>query len=244
MTQPFEPDGVPADLAALYPDVGAPSPTEASAAGLKGLHAMLDAERPLDRVSGLSTPVRWGLALALVAALSGLVIVATARPDLGVYPHGRMALDLSLLLGPLALALLATLRPLSRPALSIGRRLQTVVLGVVGVLSLLVLPVAHVLHPASSAASGALFWKQAAACFGFGSVFAMFATVGLGVLSRNGVRRWLPGPLGVWAAGLTGLTALYLHCPITGHDHLWAGHATIIVPLLAVAWWLRGRLDG
>jgi len=118
------------------------------------------------------------------------------------------------------------------------------VFGVLGVVTVVALPVAHALHPASIAGTGAMFWKQAGACFGFGVAFALFATAGLGALSRNGARRLLPGPLGVWAAGLTGLTALYLHCPITTHDHLWTGHATIIVPLLAVAWLLRGRVDG
>lgn len=243
MTQAFETDEVPADLAAAYPEVG-PEPSSApQTGGLEGLHAMLDAEGPLDAPRSVSTRIRWVLAIALLVVLAGLVLATTGRADLDVYPRARMALDLSLLLGPLALALVATLRPLTKPASPV-RRVLALVLGIVGVGLLVALPVAHTHHPASIAGTGAKFWQQAGACFGFGLAFSVLATVGMGMLSRNGPRRWLPGALGVWAGGLIGLVSLYLHCPITQLDHLWTGHATIVLPLLALVWALRRRLDG
>ncbi len=244
MSQAIDKDEVPADLAAAYPQVGPEPSSEAPGEGLEGMHALLDAEGPLDAARGSSTRIRWVLAVGLLVALAALVLATTGRADIDVYPRARMALDLSLLLGPLALALVATLRPLSRPALSGARRLQPFALGVLGVGLLVGLPVAHTLHPASIAGAGATFWKQAGACFGFGLGFSVLATVGIGMLSRNAARRWLPGALGIWAGGLIGLVSLYFHCPITQLDHLWTGHATVILPVLAVVWALRNRLDG
>lgn len=246
MTQPHEHDGVPPDLAALYPEVGADpaSGDPAAAKGIDALHAMLDDEGPADAVSSLSTRARWGLALGLVGLVVAVVLVATRRADFDVYPGGRMVLDLSLLIGPLLLALVATLRPLSKPALSISRRVQAVVFGVVGLGVLVAMPAAHALHPASEAGVGSVFWRQAGVCFAFGLSFAALAAFGLGLLSRNGPRRWFPSSLGVWAAGLTGIVALYLHCPITDLEHLWVGHATIAIPVLLLVFLLRGRVDG
>ena len=246
MTQAREHDGVPPDLAELYPEVGA-DPASGDPAGTDGvdaLHAMLDAEGPADAVSSLSTRARWGVAFGLVAVIVAVVLVATRRADFDVYPVGRMALDLSLLLGPLLLALVATLRPLSKPALSVSRRVQAVVFGLIGLGVLVAMPAAHALHPASEAGTGAVFWRQVGSCFAFGLSFAALAAFGLGLLSRNGPRRWFPGSLGVWAAGLTGLIALYLHCPITDLEHLWVGHTTIAVPVLVLVFLLRGRVDG
>lgn len=246
MTQAHDHDGVPPDLAELYPQVGADlaSGDSSGADGIDALHAILDAEGPADAASSLSTPVRWGLALGLLGVVAAVVLVATPRADFDVYPSGRMALDLSLLVGPLLLALVATLRPLSKPALSSGRRVRAVVFGMVGLGVLVAMPAAHTLHPASEAGAGSVFWRQAGACFGFGLSFAALAALGLGLLSRNGPRRWFPNALGSWAAGLTGIVALYLHCPITDLEHLWVGHATVAIPVLVLVFLLRGRVDG
>lgn len=246
MTQAHEHDGVPPDLAELYPEVGAaPSSGDAADAdGIDALHAMLDAEGPADAVSGLSTPVRWALAGLQLVVIVGVVLISTRRADFDVYPLGRMALDLSLMLGPLLLALVATFRPLSKPALPGSRRAQAIVFGVLGLAILMVMPEAHDAHSASHAGVGSVFWRQAGSCFAFGLSFSALTAFGLGLLSRNGPRRWLPSSLGIWAAGLTGLIALYLHCPITDLEHLWVGHATVAVPVLVLAFLLRGRVDG
>jgi|GEM_PF-2983411 len=250
MNEPHDNDQVPADLRSAFPNVGAePSSQQVSESEpLASMHALLDDEGPLERVSSLSTRTRWALTVGLVVSLAGLVLVTTRRADFDVYPSGRMALDLSLLLGPLLLALVAALRPLSRPALSVSRRVQAVVFGLLGIALMVGLPVAHTLHPASHAGEGALFWRQAGSCFAFGLGFAVLATMGLGALSRTrsrkGLGRWSPGALGIWAGGLVGLVSLYLHCPITELDHLWAGHGTVILPVLAFVFVWRNRLDG
>lgn len=252
MTQEVEHEGVPADLAQAFgqagpgpqPWVGEPPPSSDPHSGLGDLHAALDAEGPLDRVASLSTGVRWALAGGLVLAVVAIVLVATRRVDLVVYPRGRMVLDLLVLLAPLVLALQVSLRPLSRPALPVSRRVLAVAMGIVGVAILVGLPMAHSLHPASLEGTGDMFIARARGCFGFGLSFAALATLGMGLLSRNGAKRWLPGALGVWAAGLIGFVALYFHCPITHPEHLWAGHATVVLPVLVVLWAVRRRIDG
>lgn len=252
MKQAFEHDEVPADLAEAFrqegPGTDARGGDHRSSSeqrlGLQDLHAALDAEGPLDRVASLSTRVRWALAGSLLFGLVAVVLVATRRADLGVYPRGRMGLDLVLLLGPLAAALWVSLRPLSRPALPMWSRWISVGVGIVGLAILVSLPMAHSLHPASVEGTGDMFFTRARGCFGFGLSFALLATLGMGLLGRNGPKRWLPSALGVWAAGLIGFVALYFHCPITHPEHLWAGHATVALPVLVILWTVRRRLDG
>lgn len=255
MTDAFEDDGVPADLAEAFGHPGALDPAseggagDASAssesnAGLAGLHAALDAEGPLDRVSGVSTPMRWALAAGLLLVFVAVVSATKGRADLEVYPRGRMLLDLLVLVVPLVLALQISLRPLWRPALPISRRILAVGVGLAGVGILVGMPMAHAVHPASLEGTGDMFVRRAAGCFSFGLSSAALATMGMGLLARNGTKRWLPGALGVWAAGLVGVIALFFHCPITHPEHLWAGHATVVLPVLAALWLVRRRLDG
>jgi len=250
MTDAFEHEGVPADLAeafgpgGLSGQVGGLPASSEPSAGLPDLHAALAAEGPMERVASLSTRARWALAGTLSLGLVTIVLVATRRADLAVYPRGRMALDLFVLLGPLALALQVSLRPLWRPSLPMSRRFIAVAAGLIGVGVVTALPMAHALHPASVEGIGETFLARAGACFGFGLSFAAVATLAMGLLSRNGAKRWLPGALGVWAAGLIGFVSLYFHCPITHPEHLWAGHATVVLPVLAVFWAVRRRLDG
>lgn len=255
MTDAFEDDGVPTDLAEAFgleeplrrtPDDGAAeeSASPGPDSGLAGLHAALDAEGPLDRVSGMSTPMRWALVGGLVLVFVAVVSATKGRADLEVYPRGRMLLDLLVLLVPLAFALQISLRPLWRPALPNSRRLLAVGVGLVGVGILVAMPMAHAVHPASLEGTGDMFVRRAAGCFSFGLSSAALATLGMGLLARSGTKRWLPGALGVWAAGLVGIIALFFHCPITHPEHLWAGHATVVLPVLAVLWAVRRRLDG
>ncbi|MGH1347299.1 MAG: hypothetical protein ACRBN8_37405 [Nannocystales bacterium] len=250
MTDAFEHEGVPADLAEAWSpaepgaDVGRLPASSDPGPELAALHAALDAEGPLDRAAVLSTRVRGLLGVSLLVGLVAVVLVATRRPDLEVYPRGRLVLDLLLVLGPLSVAMLLSLRPLSRRAVPSSYRLLAVIAGLLGVGLLVGLPMAHSLHPASMEGTGDAFAHRAGGCFGFGLAFAAVATVGMGLLSRNGAKRWLPGALGVWAAGLIGLVALYFHCPITHPEHLWAGHATVVLPVLVVLWAVRHRIDG
>ncbi len=237
-------DDVPADLAASFPQVGAPSTPADVGNGLTRLHEALDDEGAFARVSSLGSSVRWMLAGAWVLLLCGVVLAATPRPDLMLYPRGRLVLELGVLLAALVLALHGALRPLTLPAWSAGRRVVPLVAGGVSLAIWCGLPMAHADHPASLVGVGEDFVPRAVACLLFGLGFAALAGGGLAALSRARGRQWLPGALGVWAAALMGLAALYLHCPITHPQHLWAGHATVVVPALLIFWLVRGRLDG
>ena len=246
MNRPDPMDEVPADLAAAFPDLGA-APAESTdaaptPAGLDALHAALDAEGPADRIAGLSTPLRWAAVLGFGVVVVAWVVLTRGRADLAVYPGVRMAIDVGLLLAPLLFALTVALRPLGKPLPAGLRRAVPMAFGAMAVLVLIALPVAHADHPASLEGTGAAFWPRAGACFGFGLAYAAVAVFGMGVLSRGS--KWLPGSAGVWAAGMIGMLALYFHCPITHPEHLWAGHATVIIPVLFAAWMLRRRLDG
>ncbi len=238
-------DDVPPDLAAAFPDVGAaPTPvtSEAMRDGLSRLHDALDDEGLLARISALETTARWAMAGLLLLLLCVVVVVTTPRADLWVLPPARMALELGLLLGALGLTLRGALRPVNVPCRGAWGRVVPLAAGVVSVGLLVGLSMAHT--GAMPAGLGAELVPGALACFSFGLIFAALAGIGLSALSRARGPRWIPGALSVWAAALMGLAALYLHCPSTHPVHLWAGHATILVPALIVVWFVRRRLDG
>lgn len=249
---------VPPDLLASFPDAAQRQPgldepdlnasgrdDDVGAADFASLHTMLDDEGR-GGLAQQSTVTRWAMAAGLVVAIVMVVMLGTRRADLGVYPGARMALDVALSLTPLVLAIAYALRPITRPEPPLLHRLLVVAAGVASVVLIAALPMAHGDHPASLEGIGDEFFARARGCFAFGLSFAAVAMAGLSVLRRNRGGRWgwMPGPLAVWAAGLIGLIALYWHCPVTHPRHLWAGHATVIVPALIVAWALRRRLDG
>ncbi len=245
-------DEIPDDLVAAFPNVGAPpdegEPSDAgdgSPRGLDALSGLLEAEEARKfNLADLPTSARWSIAGVLMVVLAVVVLATTRRADLGVYPPGRMVLDLLLLLVPLAATIGFGLRPLSKPALSDGRRALLIGGGAIAVALVVSLPVAHLSHPASTAGIGDDLVHRARTCFSFGVSFAVLAALGMRALDRGRGHRWLPGSLAIWAAGLMGLVSLYLHCPITHPLHLWLGHGTVVLPVFLVAWMMRRRLDG
>ncbi len=179
----------------------------------------------------------------LLACTFGIVAVLILRPrvDLSVYPFERMLALLSALALLLYANLWASYRPLHRPPLSRWVATVFTLLAVlVTWLPALSAP-AHRAHPASLEGAGDDFSVRAMLCLTWGLAVSLplFGAVWLGMRGNN---RLSELPASVWVtAGLFGVLALQLHCPIVHPEHLIAGHSTVVltVVFLAVAasWW-------
>jgi len=210
------PPGVPGDLlAAVQQDL----------AGERGPRAGLRA---------LTTPVRVALVLAAGLAVVG-VGVLKLRPDLGVYPLWRLALELATLALLGAGAAWLWLRPLHRPGLPRWVPAALLALALILPWVLSALPAAHVGHPASLAGTGDDFVGRALACFLYGSLLGLPLALLAALLGRGGRRlaRWVVLPAA--AGGVAGLISLHLHCPLTSPAHLLAGHAPIVLVVVGMA---------
>lgn len=189
---------------------------------------------PLARLRSLATPARVALALA-----GGLVILGVGvlklRPDLGVYPLLRFALELGAL-GVIGLgAGWLWLRPLHRPALPAWLAAALVLLALALPWALSALPAAHTAHPASLAGAGDDLVSRAVACFLHGSMLALPLALFLALLGRGTRRLVRYAVLPAAAGALAGLVSLNLHCPLTAPVHLLAGHAPIVLVLVLLA---------
>ena len=192
-----------------------------------GVPAAIRGRSTLTRVSAL---VLWAIGLAVA------VLVWTPRPDLAVYPSGRLVAVAGLLLLTTAVGVGVLMRPTWRPALPAWVDRATLI-GVVS-LPLVVagLPRAHALHPASTLVDR--FVEGTVACFVFGTVVAL----AVGAVWRSVEQRSHPSAMrwvtAIATAAVVGNLALLLHCPVTQLDHLLLGHGAIggvlAVLLLAV----------
>lgn len=208
-------------------------------AGLDALMGRVQAELEDERgfaarVREASTPMRITVAAVLAALVPVLVLMFGPRPDLPAYPATRMLLDLALFLGPAALALVIGLRPLHRSPQPRWVPRALVALAGIAMVVLVLLPEAHRDHPASLLGVGEDFGKRARGCFTMGVACAIPAMVWLRLASRDAGRVSISALLAA-AAALAGALAVYLHCPIVAPAHLMAGHATILVPYLVLA---------
>jgi hypothetical protein len=244
VTEDGETEQVPDDLAALLGPRGTGEVTAPLDAPLDSeparswvdLEAKLEAERGLlDAVRSRPTTQRIVLALVLVMVWIGTVLLFSRRPDFGVFPKGRMSLDILLMAAPLIVAIVVALRPLHRPALPRWVRPAVLVAAAIGVIAVIALPMAHADHPASTAGVGDDLAKRAIGCFMYGTIFAALTVLGLRALCRGPGRLWIPSLVVGAGAALAGSLALYLHCPITHALHMWLGHATVLVPLLGLS---------
>ena len=155
------------------------------------------------------------------------VALFLTRPDLSVYPLGRMATLVALLSGIGLASLFLSTRPLHAPPPS---SLATWGVGSAAVLSALIvglLPQAHTDHPASLAGAGPDLWPLAAGCFFMGVLIAAPIVLIAWIIDRQSTFRTSRGVLIALCASLAGLIALQSHCPITHPTHLLAGHTTV-----------------
>lgn len=200
---------------------------------LAQVEAAVDQERgPVAWLRSRSTPVR-ALLVALGAALvPGLVWLTWTRVDIHAYPPQRWALDLAVLVLPLALVLAVVLRPLYRPAWP--RWVEPALLAVT-IAAVLIGPMlggAHHDHPASLAGTGPHLLPRAGVCLGLGTLMGLPILAWLTVLGRQ-ERGWSrPTSLAAVAAGVTAVFAIFLHCPIVAPEHLLLGHASVLVPFV------------
>lgn len=180
-----------------------------------------------------STPARLALAAVAVALLGGGTLLSSARPDLAVYPLGRMLVLLLALAGSIALMGTLALWPMHRPAPPRGFTRAAIFGAALGLLVLYLLPAAHVDHPASLQAPGAQsLLVRALPCLAMGSAVALAGFLLLRALDRGGARRAL---LMAASGGLAANLLLQLHCPVTAPEHMLLGHLGVIALLLGMA---------
>lgn len=220
---------------------------EGGAAGvderLAALRASLAQETGLARLRSLSTPVRVGIAGLVLVVIVAATALFSGRADLGVYPTLRLALE-TLVPGVLALALASVaLRGPHRPPppekLTWGLAAAAVALPA----GMAFLPPADLMLPGAKGMGGT-FVQQVMACFLYGSAAGLPVLGALAVLQRLPPTRTRVAALTAAGAGLGGVLALQMHCPVALRDHMLLGHATVplaTILLIVAARVLRGR---
>jgi hypothetical protein len=193
----------------------------------------LESERGVAaRLRSLPGPWRWLLVAAVASATTAASLSMTPRPDLELYPSGRMAVVLVALFALTAAACWRLLRPIHRPPLSPAVDYAMLIVSAALPTIVAVSPMDHVGAPAGD---GAAFIIACTKCMSFGAVFGLPVML-LAVAAR---RANVGGPavaaLAGVAAGLTGNLVLQVHCPITEPGHVLLGHAAMLAPLGLVA---------
>ncbi|MEZ4227373.1 MAG: hypothetical protein R3B13_40925 [Polyangiaceae bacterium] len=220
----------------------AQAPEQIAEDALARLHGRLAQDaRALGSLRSLSTPLRLGIASVAVVGLLATVAAAMLRPDIDVYPRLRLYASLAAHLVLVAALLRLALWRLDRALPPRGVELALFGLGALVPLGLALLPQAHTAHPASLGGVGSDFLPRAAACFFFGSGFAVVTGAVMWLLSRAPRS---PRSLFVFAgAGVLGAATLELHCALTEPLHLGAGHATVALGAGLLVLALRRRLS-
>lgn len=185
-------------------------------------------------LSSRATPTRLMIGVGLPIGIAIWILVAKARPDLALYPIGRLAaivVAYSLLVGA---ALRHALSPLQRtaPAPWVRPALTFAVIALPFVVA--ILPAAHTGHPASLEGGGDDFVRRALACFGFGTALSLPVLVLWALLDRQKQGSAPLAALVAAGAGLVGVLSLELHCPITRPPHLLLGHASVAIALTLI----------
>ncbi|MFT7583053.1 MAG: hypothetical protein ACI9MR_004739 [Myxococcota bacterium] len=180
-----------------------------------------------------STPSRRGILLGVTALVAIFTVLASSRVDLSVYPIQRMLIEL----GALAV-LAATVTALAVRSQLLVTRGRVLLLGlglaIAAPLILSALPAAHAAMEASTQGMGADFAKRAIGCLIWGLIMAAPVLIVAFVLRRSTE----PDPardvvMGA-AAGLTGVISLALHCPLTGPQHIAAGHGPVVLVVVGL----------
>lgn len=197
----------------------------------------------LARWRALPTATRWGIVVAMAAALALYQALLRRRADFAEYPSLVMGVEV-IAFGLLTLGITGELlRPLHR---SVRRswRLLIVVAALALPMAIALSAPAHWAHPASSNGAAGRFWPLALACLLYGGGIAVLFAVVTSLLDRGGLSLWRQSWLTAIAAGLVANFAMHLHCASTDPAHLWAGHVSVtlvILPLIAGGITLKRR---
>jgi hypothetical protein len=204
-----------------------PPPATLDLAGLEAAVADdVAAERgPLARLRALPRLPRIALEAAVMALASLFFYVFVRRPDWDAYPAARMAATLASL-GALGVGLVwVTLRPMWLPPLPAPVVRGLALAGVLVPVILSLLPEApspiHV-PQFSYVASGYL-------CFSIGMGMSLLCFLAACALQRH--RHRAAGLLAALGAGMIGVIAGQIFCPVNYPLHLLTGHATIPIAL-------------
>lgn len=191
-------------------------------------------EQGAARMRSWSTPVRRSVGVALIVTVPLLVWLVRPRPDHETYPLVRWILECVALVVVIGWASAIALRPMHRP--DPGRTARWVALG--GALVSVVLASLPAVETSFAISSGDAL-AQAPLCFLFGTACAVPTWLGLRMLARDGDRLGARADVVAAASAGVGAFAVYLHCPIVAHEHLWLGH----VAILALPWLWALRLS-
>ncbi len=202
-----------------------------------------DESGKLGRLRALSPALRLFVAMAGLGAAALGMVFATARIDLADYPLPRMLFILAIFVLVTLVGFRLLLRPLHRPRLPYWVQGLLIAAAAGLPIAIAILPEAYHAHGLVSEVPHSLLPK-AYQCLIFGTITALpFVVMGF-ILDRSAFFSSSRILATVLASNLIGNILLQLHCPNTDPVHLLLGHATVLLPLLALLLlivWIRKR---
>ena len=211
---------------------------------LSATRARLRAETGvLAKTRALPTTWRNVLFAGLLVLLSGFVLLALRRPDLALYPAGRLVAIAAGLTFLTLLGARLAMWPSHRPPPASWKIWSFSALAVGALLVAYLLPPPDIALAACHRGQGPEFAHAALACLLFGSALG---GVGVALLLLFDRRDHTTTPrifLLVATGALLGNLALAFHCPIVSNAHLLVGHGGLMLLAIVagVAWALRHR---
>jgi len=182
--------------------------------------------------------LRFAVVLAALAALVTFFFVFLRRADFDVYPQVRYAVvGGSFVVMALAAAWLA-LRPLWKAPLPAWVTPALAGLGVALPVVAALVPGPPTLYFTESAHSASAQIRFAYYCVATGTISGLALWLALRVVDRSTRAPLDTTLLAALLAGMAGVSALHIECPINYPLHLLIGHAIVPVLFLAVVPWL------